>query len=94
MAENHTLKGFHHFYFGLAVFVGSFIAIFLNTTTWLVLTIGLLGCYIMADDYYQHLRGRDDPKYKSPLHRLYGRIYARWKWVRSLNSFADKIFGG
>jgi hypothetical protein len=49
------------------------------------------GVALMLDDALEHSVQRltGDLFWQSPLHRLYGLVYARWAWVRELNAWLD-----
>ena len=87
------MKGMHHFYIGLAIILISFFLIWKDVSTTMVLIIFWIGSVILLDDFHQHMRQRTEPKYYSPLHRLYGWFYSRSKILRWLNRIADKLFG-
>ncbi len=87
------LRGFHHYYLSL---IGFFIAFVLLAYNFVVISviIFILSLAFLIDDYLQHfIQTTKNPKYHSPLHRLYGHIYSRSKIIRKLNKLADKLFG-
>ncbi len=90
---NHSMKGFHHGYLGLLILYIGFVMIWFADHWFCPVLTGTAGLFIFIDDFYQHIKGRSHPDYKSPLHRLYGLVYCRVKWLRRLNAFVDSIFG-
>lgn len=88
------LRGFHHYYFGLILLLAGFLLIFTPCPIWILCVLIGLGLVLVIDDTYQHLRQRKEPKYHSPIHRLYGWFHARIKFLRKLNEIFDKLFGG
>lgn len=60
-------REWHHFYLGL----GLFIAGVWLTTAWLLVA----GLVVAGDDAHQHLRQLTERAYRSPLNRLYARVF-------------------
>jgi hypothetical protein len=89
--SNHTLKGFHHYYIGLVLLLLGFWLVWKSLFISYILCVS--GLTIIIDDYFQHVCGKTNPKYKSPLHRLYGWFYSRSSFIRKLNYLFDKVFG-
>lgn len=90
--SNHDLKGFHHFYLGLAALIGGFILIWYNMVACIIVL--LTGFILCIDDAVQHIIGVHlDETYRSPLHRLYGWLYRKSAFIRWLNGLFDKLFG-
>jgi len=90
--SNHSQRGFHHGYLGLFILLTGFLAIWLDQH----LAIGLLaiGAILFLDDTVQHMIGvYYNSEYKSLLHKLYGKLLYRYKWVQILNKLFDKLFG-
>ena len=88
-----TLKAFHHWYIGLAILIADFYLIWSRwAPAWLNWSLFWLAWIIMTDDFYQHMRQRNHPEYRSPLHKLYGMFY-KIKFIRWLNGIFDWIFG-
>ena len=86
------LAGFHHYYGAIIGFIIAFILLAYNYATISVL-IFILSLIMLIDDYVQHfIQTTRDPKYHSPLHKLYGYIY-KYKIIQWLNRLADKLFG-
>ena len=84
--------GIHHLYLGL-IFVLIAFLILATGHNIIAVILFIFGLIAVIDDFYQHLRQNYDPKYHSPLHRLYGHIYSRSKIIRKLNKWTDKLFG-
>jgi len=87
------MRGFHHFYLGLFFAILSFFFIWTKVSDWFDYVLFGTGSWLMIDDFYQHMRQRKQPKYKSPLHRLYGFFY-KISFIKKLNEVFDKLFGG
>lgn len=86
------MKGFHHAYLGLATMIVGFLLIW---ALWpAALAVMAIGFYVFADDVYQHIRQRREPEYQSPLHRMHDYLYRNSSFIRRLNAWADKLFGG
>ena len=87
------MKGFHHFYIGIALCLISFFAIW---TKFYVVSCPVLalGFWLVADDIYQHNRQLKDPEYRSFLHRFYGKYLYKIGWIRKLNRLADRVCHG
>jgi len=77
-------KGIHHLYIGIAFIIYGYVAS--NILAY------LFGVWLFLDDLYQHRRQVREPKYHSPIHRLYSPFY-NISWIRWLNVKADKLFG-
>jgi len=88
---NNGFKGIHHFYIGLVIALLGFILIW--KVLWLAISLLIIGFILMIDDAMQHIIQRWKPEYLSPLHKMYGKIYAKCKWIRKLNYFFDKLLG-
>ena len=88
---NNEFKGIHHFYIGLVLLLIGFILIW--KVLWLAIFLLIVGLILIIDDAYQHIIQRWKPEYLSPLHKVYGKIYRKYKWIRKLNKFFDKLFG-
>ncbi len=86
-------KGFHHFYLGIFLLIAGFVLMGLYGWYWTGGFIALCGVGAVVDDLMQHFKQRKNPEYHSPLHRLYGKIYSKFAFIRWLNKIADKILG-
>ena len=88
------IKGIHHFYIGLIIWVIGFFLIFKDVPSWIVITCCLVGAGLMVDDTFQHMLQRINPEYRSPIHKLYGfLIYSKSKLIRNLNIWFDGLLG-
>ena len=86
------LPNFHHYYLGLFGFIVAFLLLGYNYVTGSIVVF-ILSFIVLIDDYIQHfIQTTRNPKYHSPLHRLYGIIYSRSKIIRWLNRQIDKLF--
>ena len=77
MKFNFNPYEWHHLYFGILLlglyfYVGSK---WPHPSNWYVL-IALLGCLIIIDDLWQHLKQGTKPEYRSYLNRLFGKIWS------------------
>ena len=88
---NNGFKGIHHLYMGLIIILLGFILIW--KVLWIAILLLIIGIILMIDDSIQHIVQRWKPEYLSPLHKMYGKIYRKYKWVQKLNQFFDKLFG-
>ena len=83
-------KGVHHMYLGLFIeLVGFF---FIWITLWVAIPLLVAGQWLIWDDTYQHVRKRWEPEYRSPVHRLFGRVYKFWI-IKKITGFFDGILG-
>ena len=83
---------FHHYYIGWFLLIVAFILLGYSFVT-MSLIVFMIGLLVLIDDYVQHfIQTTRDPKYHSPLHRLYGMIY-KYRIIQWLNRLADKLFG-
>lgn len=74
-----NLRAWHHGYIGVFSLAIAWLAISKSDEfiTVVVYLFSLFGLWMIADDIYQHNRQRKEPAYRSPVHRLYGKI-TRW----------------
>ncbi len=80
--------GVHHFYIGLLFILLGFLLVFSYKVWSLILVIS--GLILCIDDYYQHFNGQD---YTSPIHKLFAKYLWKYKLVRDITEFFDKLFG-
>lgn len=91
MSKNKSdFPGVHHFYLGMALALLAFFLIWIQTP--FACLLFFIGLWLMGDDFYQHVRIRYDPNYRSPLHRWFRFIY-RFQWVKNITRFFDHLFG-
>ncbi len=85
-------KGWHHLYLGILLLIIGFSIMGFG---WYRIGFATMiaGIICILDDTMQHFKQRNDSEYHSPLHRIYGFIYARVGFIRWLNKQADKLFG-
>ena len=86
-----SMKGVHHFYLGILMMLAGFILTWYHWVWSLI--IFFLGGIICLDDYIQHSIQRTVPDYKSPLHQIFAFALWRFKIVRMITAFFDKLFG-
>ncbi len=88
--DKSDFPGVHHFYLGMALALVAFFLIWLNTP--FACLLFFLSLWLMGDDFYQHVRIRTEPNYRSPLHRWFHVIY-RLRLVRAITRFFDRLLG-
>jgi len=95
MNKDYTPFEAHHFYWGWLLLLIFFVLIFVE---WIPVWFLIVGFYLsgimVIDDIIQHIRQRKDKTYRSPLHKLYGKYLYKIGWIRKLNVWVDKLFGG
>ena len=85
--------GYHHAWTGLCLLIAGFMLIVFKEQAW-GLWIALAGLVVYCDDLFQHWRQIKEPTYRSFLNKLYGETLYKIKFIRKLNEWFDKIFGG
>ena len=84
-------RGFHHFYIGMILILLWFIILIYRESNFTLMLIA--GLTIAIDDAVQHYKQLKDPKYRSLLHKLYGKTLYKLGFIRKLNALFDKVFG-
>ena len=84
-------KGFHHFYIGMILILLWFLILIYRESNFTLMLIA--GITIAIDDAVQHYKQLKDPKYRSFLHKIYGKTLYKFRFIRKLNAFFDKVFG-
>ena len=73
------LKKKHHFYVGILALLLVFVLIWKTATAlWVLVALTLFGLWMVIDDLYQHwIQTRKDPTYRSPVNRLYRKLFGK-----------------
>ena len=83
-------KGFHHFYIGIVILLIWFYMLTYKENN--IVSLLILSSIIIIDDILQHIRQLKQPKYRSPLNRLYGKYLYKISIIKKLNIIFDRIF--
>jgi hypothetical protein len=92
-----SLQGVHHFYLGLLLALIGFLMLW-APKPWVAvvgIAIGLLGIWIMLDDFWQHAMQRFvQPDYDSPLKILFFKYSRQFPLIGNVTKFIDNVFCG